>query len=320
MVDTVGSALPAMVSPQPGDKLIVIDDPGGIPATQNLTFTLLWTGYLKGQADPLYFEVAGSGEISAIAAKATLVAGDFFIIEDSAAANVKKSTTTADIWTYSKAQADPLYFALLTAGQIAGRTQKSAPVAADTFLLNDSAAGDAVKYATLTDMLAGTGVAGVMSTKFSTDTVTTPLGDSFLMIADQDNVTAALKEQGCTLDNAWTNFFKVQADANQTTPNRQTGTTYTLALTDRNKVIEMNNASANTLTIPLNATVAFTVGDIINIVQYGAGITTVDGATSVTVNGVSSGGAAIDARYNGVSIHKTATDEWLMVGAHGTVA
>ena len=39
--------------------------------------------------------------------------------------------------------------------------------------------------------------------------------------------------------------------------NTQTGTTYTLALADKGKIVEMNNASANTLTIPTNASVAF---------------------------------------------------------------
>lgn len=102
--------------------------------------------------------------------------------------------------------------------------------------------------------------------------------------------------------------------------NTQTGTTYTLVLGDAGKIVEMNNASANTLTIPTNASVAFPTGTIINVTQYGAGTTTVDGATGVTVNGVSGGGAAIDARYAGVSLYKRGTDEWIMQGAHGTVA
>lgn len=102
--------------------------------------------------------------------------------------------------------------------------------------------------------------------------------------------------------------------------NSQTGTTYTLALTDAHKKITMNNASANTLTIPLNSSVAFPTGTIIGISQIGAGVTTVDGATGVTVNGVSGGGAAISAQYTGVTLTKIGTDSWLMEGNHGTVA
>lgn len=104
------------------------------------------------------------------------------------------------------------------------------------------------------------------------------------------------------------------------TINAQTGTTYTLALTDAHKKVTMSNASANTLTIPANAAVAFPVGTIIGVTMLGAGTTTVDGDTGVTVNGVSAGGAAISAQYTGVTLTKLATDTWLMEGNHGTVA
>lgn len=104
------------------------------------------------------------------------------------------------------------------------------------------------------------------------------------------------------------------------TVNSQTGTTYTLVLTDAHKKITMNNASANTLTIPLNSSVAFPTGTVIGVSMIGAGTTTVDGATGVTVNGVSGGGAAISSQYTGVTLTKIGTDSWLMEGNHGTVA
>lgn len=99
-----------------------------------------------------------------------------------------------------------------------------------------------------------------------------------------------------------------------------TGTSETAALAHAGKIVEMNNGSSNTYTIPANSSVAFPVGSVINIVQYGAGVTTIDGDTGVTVNGVSGGGAAIAARYEGVAIYKRGTDEWVMSGSHGSVA
>lgn len=104
------------------------------------------------------------------------------------------------------------------------------------------------------------------------------------------------------------------------TVNPQTGTSYTLVLSDSGKFITMSNASANTLTIPTNASVAFVIGTTISITMLGSGTTTVTGATGVTVNGVSGGGATIDAQYKGVSITKIGSDTWVMQGAHGTVA
>ena len=104
------------------------------------------------------------------------------------------------------------------------------------------------------------------------------------------------------------------------TVNAQTGTTYTLVLGDAGDVVTMDNVSTNTLTIPTNASVAFAIGDQIEVIMKGAGVTTVTGDTGVTVNGVSAGGATIDAQYKTVTILKVATDTWIMFGAHGTVA
>jgi len=104
------------------------------------------------------------------------------------------------------------------------------------------------------------------------------------------------------------------------TINSQTGTTYTLVLGDAGDIVTMSNASANTLTIPTNASVAFTVGTQIEVIMLGVGTTTVTGDTGVTVNGVSAGGADIDAQYKGVSLVKLAADTWVMVGAHGVIA
>ena len=74
--------------------------------------------------------------------------------------------------------------------------------------------------------------------------------------------------------------------------NAQTGTTYTLVLTDNSKLITLSNAGAITLTIPTNATVAFPIGCQIDLVQLGAGAVTVAGVSGVTIN--SKGGNLTD--------------------------
>lgn len=51
--------------------------------------------------------------------------------------------------------------------------------------------------------------------------------------------------------------------------NPQTGTSYTLVLADQSKMVTMNNGSANTLTVPTNASVALPVGTLINVTQLG---------------------------------------------------
>ena len=59
------------------------------------------------------------------------------------------------------------------------------------------------------------------------------------------------------------------------TLNDQTGTTYTPVLTDQYQVlVTRSNASASTMTIPTNASVAFPVGTVITVLNKGAGATT----------------------------------------------
>lgn len=99
---------------------------------------------------------------------------------------------------------------------------------------------------------------------------------------------------------------------NQAIENPQTGTTYTLVLTDAGKMVTLSNASSITLTIPTNASVAFPVNTRIDLLQYGAGQVTVAGA-GVTIN--SSGSKKkLSGQYSGASLWKKATDTWVLIG------
>jgi hypothetical protein len=96
------------------------------------------------------------------------------------------------------------------------------------------------------------------------------------------------------------------------TANRQTSS-YTLVLGDAVKIVELNSASANNLTVPPNSTVAFPVGTQILIAQYGAGQTTIVAGGGVTLRS-DSGKLKIAAQYGGATIVKIATDEWYVFG------
>lgn len=88
---------------------------------------------------------------------------------------------------------------------------------------------------------------------------------------------------------------------------------YTLALSDANKVVEMNVANANTVTVPSNASVAFPIGTLIGIDQIGAGQTTIVPGSGVVIRSVDSL-VKLRKRYSSVSLRKRATDEWILVG------
>ena len=64
------------------------------------------------------------------------------------------------------------------------------------------------------------------------------------------------------------------AGSDAITANTQTAS-YTLVLGDAAKAIEMNVASANNLTVPPDSSVAFPVGTVLEVLQYGAGQTTI---------------------------------------------
>lgn len=116
-------------------------------------------------------------------------------------------------------------------------------------------------------------------------------------------------------DGAVTNA-KLASDAvkSQQTLNLQSGA-YTLVLSDAdfNKVVVLNSATAVTVTVPLNSSVAFPIGSVINMLQLGAGQITVAGAGGVTLN---SEGSRFKSRsqYAVISALKISTDSWVVFG------
>lgn len=103
----------------------------------------------------------------------------------------------------------------------------------------------------------------------------------------------------------------LSADAIGTTINTQTAS-YTLVLGDANKLVEMNVASANNLTIPPNSSVAFATETIINVTQLGAGQTTLNPGAGVTIR--SRNGLKLAGQYAVATLYKRGTDEWVAGG------
>lgn len=90
--------------------------------------------------------------------------------------------------------------------------------------------------------------------------------------------------------------------------NAQTGTTYTLVLTDQDKLVTLNNAGAITLTVP---SAVFSAGQQINIQQTGAGQVTVQGDGTSTVTGT---GTKLRSQYSAATIVCTGTNTFTLIG------
>ena len=127
--------------------------------------------------------------------------------------------------------------------------------------------------------------------------ITTNTGD----ISSLDGRTTVVESDISELQSAVLNF------------NQQTGTTYTLVLGDAAKLVEVSNASAITLTVPTNASVAFPVGTQLHLLQTGAGKITVAGSGGVTVN-CSQTNKRTRAQWASATLIKRATDTWVLVG------
>lgn len=95
--------------------------------------------------------------------------------------------------------------------------------------------------------------------------------------------------------------------------NAQTGTSYTLALTDAAKLITLTNAAAITLTVPPNASVAFPTGTQVLLYQGGAGQVTITAGAGVTVRSQGTK-LKIFGQYGVAGIVKVDTDEWVAFG------
>lgn len=88
---------------------------------------------------------------------------------------------------------------------------------------------------------------------------------------------------------------------------------YTLVLGDAGTCIESSNASAETITVPPNSSVAFATGTLIEICQYGAGTVTIAPGSGVTLR-TPTGTLTTRAQYSTVSLRKHGTNEWICGG------
>lgn len=94
--------------------------------------------------------------------------------------------------------------------------------------------------------------------------------------------------------------------------NVQSGTSYTLVLADASKIIECTSASAVSVTVPPNSSVAFPVGTVVDVAQFGAGTLTLVQGSGVTIRTPAT--LSLRAQYSTATLRKRATDEWILAG------
>lgn len=100
--------------------------------------------------------------------------------------------------------------------------------------------------------------------------------------------------------------------------NPQTGTTYVFALTDTptasssQGIVTMNNAAANTATVPPHSSVAWVAGASIQVIQIGIGQTSIVAGSGVTINSPASLNAR--AQMSTLTLIYLGSDVWMLAG------
>lgn len=95
--------------------------------------------------------------------------------------------------------------------------------------------------------------------------------------------------------------------------NAQTGTTYTLAVTDKDGVVTASNAGAITVTVP---PAVYAVGDRITVIQKGVGQVTFAAGSGVTIvsTGDTPAAPALRAQYSGATVIAESATSFIIVG------
>ena len=86
---------------------------------------------------------------------------------------------------------------------------------------------------------------------------------------------------------------------------------YSLTVSDKNKVIEITGSSSASVTVPTNSSQAFPVGSQVTIIRNGTGTVRIIGS-GVTLRHTP--GEYLRAQYSSATLIKRATDEWYLIG------
>lgn len=138
------------------------------------------------------------------------------------------------------------------------------------------------------------------------------LGTEVIPMQSVDGGTALDSTPVAAGDDVMITVERLREIAQRSPENFQTGTSYALVLDDAFKLVAMNNANPNTLTVPPNSTAAFPVGTRIDLSQDGVGQTTIAAGSGVTIRAPET--LKIRKQWGKATLIKRATDTWDLEG------
>jgi hypothetical protein len=212
----------------------------------------------------------------------------------------------------------------ITGGSISGLTSISSTNASASNVFVTNAAGTTREtiFQTSNSNRFSTGLTGLDETgaNAGSNFRISRYDDSGVMI---DNPLSIVRSTGvvnlANTANAYTNTTQAATTAHvystvtTVQTNTQSGTAYTLALSDAGKMVILDNASAITLTVPPNSSVAIPIFTRVDIASYGAGQVTVSPAAGVTLYSAGSR-RKLTSQFSGGTLLKVNTDVWMLFG------
>ena len=138
--------------------------------------------------------------------------------------------------------------------------------------------------------------------------------DGWVNFTPSEGIVAYVKDEDAFVVFDGTDWVSLVDTNPKLTVNTQTAS-YTLVLADgKNTYVRMNVASANDLTVPPNASVAFPVGTVVTGRSVGAGQTTIVAGVGVTINAPNGGTLVLTGQHSAFTLVKVAADEWDLTG------
>ena len=166
--------------------------------------------------------------------------------------------------------------------------------------------------ATFNGSTSGTTILRANATAGST-TITMPaVTGTIITTGDTGTVTSSMIANGTIANEDISSSASIDQNKIADTVLNQQTTSYTLALTDKNKMVEISNASATTLTIAADNTVNFSVGATIIILQTGSGQITLTEGSGVTINATP--GKKLRAQWSSATLVKRSANTWVALG------
>jgi sporulation protein YlmC with PRC-barrel domain len=92
-----------------------------------------------------------------------------------------------------------------------------------------------------------------------------------------------------------------------------TAATYTAVLEDRGQLLEFQNAGGTTVTIPTNSSVAFSLGDVLEIISSSSATVQIFGDTGVTIE-ATGGITSLTSAWQKAQLVKRETNNWVLTG------